>query len=109
MIFTNTIVEMVHAFRLKRGMHDGENCYIQSPLSFLSCRCNGNNDCVDASDEVNCDKISVLDTYLNEVPAPPLDKEELTDVTLNVDIIQAGFPLKCSCFLYVTETNWFAQ
>ena len=52
------------------------------------CRCNGNNDCADASDEVNCDKISVLDTYLNEVPAPPLDGNELTDVTLNVDIIQ---------------------
>ena len=58
-------------------------------------RCNGNNDCVDASDEVHCDKISVLDTYLNEAPAPPVDKEELTDVTLNVDIIQARIQVMC--------------
>ena len=61
-------------------------------------RCNGNNDCVDASDEVHCDKISVLDTYLNEAPAPPVDKEELTDVTLNVDIIQAGIQVMCDMF-----------
>ena len=51
-------------------------------------RCNGNNDCMDASDELSCSKISVLDSYLNEVPAPPLHGNNLTDITIDVIIIK---------------------
>ena len=33
-------------------------------------RCDGINDCMDASDEVDCDKIVVPETYLNDVAVP---------------------------------------
>ena len=45
---------------------------------------------MDASDELICSKVSVLDSYLNEVPAPPLHGDKLTDITLHVHIIE-GF------------------
>ena len=54
----------------------------------MYCRCDGNNDCNDASDEVNCSKISVLDSYLNEVPAPPLNGNKQTEIILSLDIIE---------------------
>ena len=44
---------------------------------------------MDASDELYCSKISVLDSYQNEVPAPPLHGNGLTDITLDVIIIEA--------------------
>ena len=53
-----------------------------------SYRCDGNNDCKDASDEFYCTKISVSDSYLNEVPAPPLNGNRLTDITINIEIIE---------------------
>ena len=43
---------------------------------------------MDASDELICSKISVLDSYLNEVPAPPLNGNNLTDITIDVIIIE---------------------
>ena len=43
---------------------------------------------MDASDELICSKISVLDYYLNEVPAPPLHGNNLTDITIDVIIIE---------------------
>jgi hypothetical protein len=39
-------------------------------------RCNGNLDCEDKSDEVNCNSIAFDSSYLKDVPAPPL-KEQL--------------------------------
>ena len=58
-------------------------------LSLLSCkRCDGTNDCPDASDEVNCHKIAVPESYLNEVPIPPDDGKVLADISLSIDVIR---------------------
>ena len=51
-------------------------------------RCDGTNDCSDASDELNCHKIAVPESYHHEVPIPPEDGKLLADISVSIDIIQ---------------------
>ena len=54
----------------------------------LNFRCNGNIDCHDASDEIDCDKIVVPESYLNEVPPPPMDGEDLANVFISIEVVK---------------------
>ena len=54
----------------------------------MNFRCNGNIDCHDASDEIDCDKIVVPESYLNEVPPPPMDGEDLANVFISIEVVK---------------------
>ena len=62
-----------------------ENLKSQTDFNF---RCNGNIDCHDASDEIDCDKIVVPESYLNEVPPPPMDGEDLANVFISIEVVK---------------------
>ena len=49
-------------------------------------RCDGYYDCKDESDEDKCNKISVPNTYLSYVPAPPSKGQVLANINISVDI-----------------------
>ena len=57
-------------------------------LLIYNFRCNGNNNCNDASDEFNCEKIMVPKSYLNEAPPPSIDDDMLTDIFLSITVIE---------------------
>ena len=55
--------------------------------SFLI-RCDGINDCPDASDELNCHKIVVSPSYQNEVPISIEKGKQLANIYLSIDVVQ---------------------
>ena len=90
MIMSTLIAMMALALVLNTGnLHTlarfFSHTYFLLLLSFI--RCDGRIHCKDASDEDMCDKIIVPDSYLNEVPVPPLTDEPLANILLEVEII----------------------
>ena len=50
-------------------------------------RCNGRTECLDKSDEFDCRTVSVDKSYIKDMPAPPQYWDELTKITVSIDLI----------------------
>ena len=51
-------------------------------------RCNGQSNCNDASDEMNCGNVVVPDFYPKEEAPPPLGNKTLADILFSIEVIE---------------------
>ena len=79
----NSTATMESAFPWTRGNADLQ--HRQKHIPNIS-RCDGRNDCGDASEEAKCNKIEVLDSYQNEVPPLPLKGESIAKVHIGLNV-----------------------
>lgn len=61
---------------------------VMNEIVIYNHRCDGDNNCNDASDELNCEKIMVPESYLNDAPPPPIDNDMLAYIFLSIEVIE---------------------
>ena len=57
-------------------------------LCVANYRCNGQDDCNDASDEINCENVVLPDFYPKEEAPSPMGDKSLADILFSIEVIE---------------------